>query len=263
MKNHARPQISEAVVLMAGWGSRLRTNGATLAKPLIPVLGRPLICYILETIIQAGIEKVYAVVGYESAALMTQMEPIIPAGLHLEFVHNAHWQKQNGLSVLAAAGRVTAPFLLTMSDHLYDAAVTDVLTEGAVPDKINIAIDRKLSSIFDMNDAMKVRTHGDQVVAIAKDLAPFDAIDTGMFVCPENIFDYLERARVDGDCSLADGIRLAAADGRVQGVDVGDAWWQDVDTPEMLAHAERHLLARPGRILASSSGSETRNAGKR
>ncbi len=45
----------------------------------------------------------------------------------------------------------------------------------------------------------------------------------------------------DGDCSLADGVRLMASDGKVRAIDIGEAWWQDVDTPEMHAHAEAHF----------------------
>jgi NDP-sugar pyrophosphorylase family protein len=55
------------------------------------------------------------------------------------------------------------------------------------------------------------------------------------------MFDYLRRAVKDDDCSLADGVRLMAADGKVQAIDIEDAWWQDVDTPEMLARAEEEV----------------------
>jgi hypothetical protein len=34
-----------------------------------------------------------------------------------------------------------------------------------------------------------------------------------------------------------------AADGKVRAIDIGPAWWQDVDTPEMRAHAEENLGA--------------------
>ena len=85
---------------------------------------------------------------------------------------------------------------------------------------------------------MKVQTDGDRVVAIGKNLATYDAIDTGIFLCPNELFEYLRRVRRDGDCSLADGVRLMAEERKVRAIDIGEAWWQDVDTFEMRARAE-------------------------
>jgi choline kinase len=111
---------------------------------------------------------------------------------------------------------------------------------------LNLAVDKKLETIFDIVDAMKVQTAGDRVVTLGKDLEIYDAIDTGIFLCSNELFDYLRRAQRDGDCSLADGVRLMASDGKVRAIDIGPAWWQDVDTPAMRAHAEENLgtLAR-------------------
>ncbi len=94
---------------------------------------------------------------------------------------------------------------------------------------------------------MKVQTRRNSVTDIGKHLREFDAIDTGLFVCPLEIFSYLERAKSDSsqtDCSLADGVRLMAADGKVRAIDIGESWWQDVDTPPMLQHAERQMAAQ-------------------
>jgi choline kinase len=84
-----------------------------------------------------------------------------------------------------------------------------------------------------------VQTRDNLIVAIGKKLEHYNAIDTGIFLCPEIMFEYLGRALQDGDCSVADGVRLMAAEGNALALDIGDAWWQDVDTPAMLARAEQ------------------------
>jgi len=246
--------ISEAVILMAGEGSRLRQgyvgqarlrrSDNTFLKPFVPLLGRPLISYALDALIRAGIKTVDFVVGYESERMIEQVKQFLPSGLSASFIENREWQKQNGISLLAAAGQVSAPFLLTMSDHLFDPAVVDRLLDSFDSDFLNVAVDQKLDSIFDLEDAMKVRTRGNRVTDIGKNLRDYDAIDIGLFVCPLEIFDYLERAKSgsgQSDCSLADGLRLMARDNKVRAIDIGESWWQDVDTPQMLQHAERQM----------------------
>jgi 1L-myo-inositol 1-phosphate cytidylyltransferase len=235
--------LSEAVILMAGSGSRLRGPDETFLKPLVPILGRPLIAYTIDALAGAGIRKVNAVVGFESERLSAAVARLIPPGIEIRLIKNLEWRKGNGISLLAAKDYVTAPFLLMMSDHLFDDATVDLLIGSADLNQLNLAIDRKLDSIFDLDDAMKVQTRGDRVAAIGKNLRAYDAIDAGLFVCPLEIFEYLDRAKQSGDCSLADGIRLMAADNKVRAIDIGGAWWQDVDTPEMLQCAEKKLRA--------------------
>ena len=92
------------------------------------------------------------------------------------------------------------------------------------------------------------------MVAIGKQLQTYNAIDTGLFVCPPQFFDYLETAKYASernDCSLADGVRLMAKAGAVRGIDIGERWWQDVDTPEMLAHAEEQLRTRRDQLASA------------
>jgi choline kinase len=244
--------ISEAVILIAGQGSRLRGTDKNCLKPFVPVLGRPLLSYTLEAVGSAGISTAYLVVGYESERVIAKAKQLIPPHINASFILNSDWQKQNGISLLAAAGHVSAPFLLTMGDHVFDDTVVDCLLDNFDPDLLNIAIDRKLDSIVDLDDAMKVQTTGDNVTAIGKNLRSYDAIDTGLFVCPAEIFAYLEQAKaINGgnDCSLANGIELMAVDGKVRGIDIGSARWHDIDTPRVLEHAEQDTSWRVMRWL--------------
>src|SRR6266699_6159510 len=134
--------ISEAVILMAGSGSRLRGSDGTFLKPLVPVLGRPLICYTIDALVPAGIKKANFIVGYQSGRMTAAVKQLIPSELECCFIENRDWQKQNGVSVLAAANHMTSPFLLTMSDHLFDESIVDLLVDSSDPDLVNVALDR-------------------------------------------------------------------------------------------------------------------------
>jgi 1L-myo-inositol 1-phosphate cytidylyltransferase len=251
-------RVTEAVILMAGSGSRFSNGEEKRLKPLVRVHGRPLISYTLETLARAGIENVYAVIGFRGESLRAGIEPLIPRELDVRWIDNPQWQLKNGISALAAAPHVSAPCLLAMGDHLFNAAIVDLLLREAKLDLLNVAIDRKLDAIFDLGDAMKLRVEGERVTAIGKELQDYNAIDTGLFVCPVEFFSYLEKAKVNGDCSLADGVRAMAEDGLVRGIDIGGAWWQDVDTPEMLVNAEKQLRLR--RDQFARAGSDRGNA---
>lgn len=238
---------------MAGTGSRLRGSAETIAKPLIPVAGRPLICYAIDSFDRMGVTTLHAVVGPNGDELAAAVAPLLPARMRFHPISNPNWQKQNGVSLLTAAGKVSAPFFLAMGDHLFQSSILDELVAQSDSSRLNLAIDRKIGSIFDLDDAMKVQTEGKLISAIGKNLERYDAIDTGIFVCPEIMFDYLRRARKDDDCSLADGVRLMASDEKALAIDIGDAWWQDVDTPEMLARAEKEV-GRLSKSVQSAGG---------
>lgn len=230
-------KIADAVILMAGLGSRLQSTADNIPKPLIQIAGRAVFSYTIDALQRAGIKTVHIVTGYNSEALLAGVKPLVPSEMKLNAIHNSEWQKQNGVSVLAVKPHLHAPFLLTMGDHLFGPAIVELLMRESDSSQLNVAIDRKLTAIFDLADAMKVKTKSDRITEIGKDLKEYDAIDTGFFVCPVEFFDYLERAKRGGDCSLADGVRAMATDGKVRAIDIGDAWWQDIDTPEMLAQA--------------------------
>ena len=163
--------VSEAVVLTAGEGSRLRGSDKTFLKPFVPVLGRPLISYALDALTRAGIKTVHFVVGYESERMIAQLKPLVPSGVSASFIENPDWRKQNGISLLAAVGHVGAPFLLTMSDHLFDDAIIGCLLENFDPGLLNIALDRKLDSVWPLQrrSASRIRASDNRLRNVCVD----------------------------------------------------------------------------------------------
>ena len=231
------PSTNTALILAAGNGSRLRTLAGSLPKPLVPVNGRPLLEHVLLGARDAGVERFVIVVGYRGDAIRSWVEDRRFPGMRIDFVENPDYHKANGVSLLKAKHFVSGPFLLLMSDHIFEPETAAALLRQPIEtDETILAIDRKLDCIFDIDDATKVCCMADRIKEIGKHITNYDAVDTGMFVCTPAVFSALEQASVSGNCSLSDGMRLLAANRKLRAFDIGAALWQDVDTPEMLAY---------------------------
>jgi 1L-myo-inositol 1-phosphate cytidylyltransferase len=232
------------VVLAAGLGTRLATLSDS--KPLMQVHHVPLLLRTLTSLELAGCKRVIIVVGHEADTVRGEIEKEYGGPLPLEFVFNPDFQLKNGVSVLCARPHVSDEFVLTMADHIFDDSImTLVRDHQPAAGGATLCVDYKVDSIFDIDDATKVQAKNGSLVAIHKQLDTYDCIDTGIFVCTPALMDGIEQVYRDtGDASLSDGVARLAAAGTMNILDIGDAFWQDVDTPEMLAHAEEVLSRR-------------------
>ena len=69
----------KAVVLSAGEGTRLRPFTLTTPKPLIPILGKPFLSYILEAMPLIGVTEVCLIVGYEKEKIEAYYQDSSPS----------------------------------------------------------------------------------------------------------------------------------------------------------------------------------------
>lgn len=239
--------IKRALILAAGYGSRLREGGIDLPKPLQVVRGETLLVRTVTTLAAAGIEDVWVVVGFRAgeieAAIAADADRWTNRGVRVHTIANPAFAKANGVSVLCARGVVPGPFLLSMSDHVYDVAVAAAAARADMAaGDLWLCVDRRVAEVYDLDDATKVKTEGDRIVDIGKTIPVYDCIDCGVFAVNDALLDSLaaEEAR-RGDCSLSDGVKHLAQSGRAKVADIGDAFWQDVDTPDAQQRAEREL----------------------
>jgi len=237
------------VILAAGFGSRLAgTHDATDLKPLTPVAGTPLLVRSLHSLEQAGCTRAVIVVGHGMDTVQTEIRHRYGGELSLTFAVNEHYDLQNGVSVLAAEPYLDAgSFLLTMADHVLGDTVMTRAGRHRPPDRgATLLVDYKLDSIFDMDDATKVRVGEDGPEAIGKELSEYNCIDTGVFVATRGLMEALAAVyAAKGDASLSEGVQRLMGEGRMRTLDIENGFWQDVDTPAMLAHAEKKLTGEP------------------
>ena len=235
-----------AVILAAGEGSRLRGGDHAHPKPLTPLLGLTLLERSILSCREAGVRDFVVVVGYRKEELLSHVERLQDRyGVTIQVVENPDWEAGNGTSVAACAPYVSGPFLVLMSDHLFEPGLLErLMAADNGSGGCLLAVDRRLGEVFDFDDATLVRLDGEAVTDIGKGLEDPDAVDTGFFLCSPVLFEALERARREGDGSLSGGIRHLIGNGHIRAVEIGESFWLDVDTPEALAEGEERILAR-------------------
>jgi choline kinase len=232
-------KVNQCLILAAGNGTRLRPVSAGLPKPLVQFRGKPILEHVILRAHEAGIDNFVIVVGYRSDLIRRWFDSRWVGNVSVTLVENSDYHKNNGISALKAKDEIHENFLLLMADHLFEPQTAKVLMQQPLdPGEVILAVDPNIDCVFDLDDATKVRREGDYIVDIGKDIAKYDALDTGMFLCSPALFKNLESATRDGNCSLSDGMRQLAQERNLHALEIGEAHWQDVDTPEALTHAE-------------------------
>ncbi len=233
----------KCLVIAAGQGTRLKSKGEI--KPLVPLLGVPLIERTIRSAIEGGADEFVVITGYEGEQVGKFLQqlakrlnvPIIP-------IQNDDWQKENGFSVLKARDVIDEPFLLLMADHLFDPAIIRLLQEQTLNDgEVLLAVDTdKNNPLIDMGDVTKVHSKEGYILNIGKTIDDFNGFDTGIFLCTPAIFEALECAyKIHNDTTLSAAIRVLAEDKHAKSVQT-TGFWIDVDDEKAHQKAEKTLL---------------------
>lgn len=227
------------IILAAGEGGRLGAHTAEIPKPLVPLRGKPIVEYTLESLAAAGVREAVVVTGYReelvTAALSEGGSP-----LALSFVSNPRFHGGASLSLRAARdATANEPFLLVMSDHLLSTALLSRLlacAETAGPRDSFVAADRSHHESAYIEEATKLALAANgRVRAIGKTLVAWQALDTGAFLLSPAAWEAVDA--VAEDCELSVIFQELARRGELVAADVSGAAWYDVDTPDDLAAA--------------------------
>lgn len=231
----------DALIIAAGFGSRLRDISDS--KPMTPIAGIPLLELGVRQAKAAGVERVVVVTGHEA----DRLEAALPAladrvGIPVVAQRVQDWSKPNGWSVLAGASIIPGNYLLMMSDHIFSGSILTRLSQQVGSDRgVTLAVDYRCEHpLIDPDDATWVKLDdAGFITAIGKTIAPYDAVDCGAFLCTPELGEAIRTAIAGGKAgSLSEGMQILADAGRAATMDIGTAWWLDVDDPRAFELAE-------------------------
>ena len=240
----------KCLILAAGKGSRITQAGDS--KPLVPVAGVPLIERTIVAAHRAGLTDFYVVTGHNAQRVEAFLAELsVRRGVAITTLRNPAWEEGNATSLLRARDELDENFVLLMADHIFDEEILRTLIRQPLKDgEIILATDHAVTDdpLVDRDDATRVLVEDDRIVDIGKELADYNAYDTGVFSCSPAIFAATEESLRHDDPSLSGGVRRLAKEGRAGVLDVGGRSWVDVDTPGDRREAESLLyenLAKP------------------
>jgi len=234
----------KCLIIAAGEGSRLSNRGDS--KPLIPLLGVPLIERVMLNANKVGLRDFYIVTGYNGEEVRKHLDQFSQnRDITITHLINEEWEKQNGLSVLKAKGQIKENFILLMTDHIFDENILARLMETEDDDsEVRLAVDYNIDNkMVDVDDVTRVLVDGnDRIINIGKDIKKYNAYDTGIFLCSPAIFEALEESVANGDTSLSGGMKILAKKKKARIFDIKENYWIDVDDEKAFKKAENNLL---------------------
>ncbi|HEX3769254.1 MAG TPA: phosphocholine cytidylyltransferase family protein [Polyangiaceae bacterium] len=159
------------IVIGAGRGSRLGPETDDIPKALVPVMGRPMLDWILDAFAAGGFARrdVLFICGYRADVVRARYPD-------LSFVENKDWEHNNILgSLLCARAELSSGFVSSYADIVYRGSTVAKLV-ASPHDKV-LANDtdwrrRYVSrSLHPESDAEKMRAEGDRVVELSRRIA--------------------------------------------------------------------------------------------
>lgn len=242
------------VILAAGDGTRLAPLTADCPKPLVPVLGRPLLDYTLEAFGQVGIREIGLVVGYRGGMLAEHLRNH-RYGMRVRCLPNPDYKRGNGSSIYAAREFAESePFIVAMADHLISANILEKLLCAPRGSAV-LCVDHQAHAPPQLDDATRVWVNEKGfILRIGKALQRWNGVDAGVFRLQPTIFPILARLMRDElrPCTVTRAVRQVIASGEgLRACDISGCFWLDVDTPADLAYARRALQHRM--VKASSA----------
>ncbi len=76
--------VTKAIIPVAGWGTRMLPITKAIEKCMLPIGNRPVIDFVVQDIIKAGIKDIYFVVGEQSQQLQSYYRSNIPLNDYLK-----------------------------------------------------------------------------------------------------------------------------------------------------------------------------------
>ncbi len=247
----------KAMILAAGFGTRLWPLTVGRTKPAIPFLNRPLIAYTIEYLRRFGVTELIINLHHEPASVRDQIGDGSQYGVRIAY----SVEEPEILGTSGALDRVREQldgetFLVVNGKIITDldlGAALDAHRRRQALATLVLRPNRKrerFSEILLTEDGRLAKFGGFP----AAEGGPVPLMFTGIHILEPAIFDYIPRG-VFSD-SVRDVYPKAMAEGRLVAGHVGEGAWYELSTLERYLAISLEFLGREGRDVVMDEGCE-------
>lgn len=240
--------VRKAIVLAAGFGTRLRPLTLSRPKPLLPVMGEPMLARILDMLVSWGVEDITVNAHY----LADQIE---------DFVKEYQGDAAKGVKIsvsredeILGTGGVLRPLKAWIGDEPFWLVNGDIVVEDLDPEPIEEAFEQsgRFAACWMSEDFGPRTIEADpegRVCNWRSDDAGFPGTYTytGVAILSPEVADYLPPVKKGGSgfCSIVDAYEKAMmTDAKfVVGVQEPEAMWCDAGTCEVYRELNSEPMA--------------------
>jgi mannose-1-phosphate guanylyltransferase / phosphomannomutase len=243
----------KAVIMAGGEGTRLRPQTSNLPKPMLPLVGRPMMEHIVSLLQRHGVTDIVVTVAFLPNAIRSYFGDGSELGVRMVYATEEIPLGTAG-SVRNARAELTERFLVISGDVLTDIDLTSMLQ---FHEKNNALATLALCAVENPLEFGIVITREDGSIERFLEKPGWgqvfsDTINTGIYVLEPEIFDVIPEGRaVDFSAEVFPAVLDA---GRPIFGYVANGYWEDVGTTAAYLKAHEDIL--DGKVAVDISGFE-------
>lgn len=230
LERHVKPEVTKAVILVGGWGTRLRPLTYTVPKPLISFCNRPILKYQIEKLVKAGIREVILALNYYSEKIMKEVE-----NYQEEFEIKIIYSKEDeplgtaGPLALARSHLEGTSFFVLNSDIACNADLSEMKKDFMKSDAIGTIL------VYEVEDPTKyglIRTEGSRIKSFLEKPKKMEGagpwiINAGIYILSHEILQHIELREV----SIEKEVFPKLAELGVLDAFKFEGYWMDIGQP--------------------------------
>lgn len=236
-----------AVLLTAGEGTRMRPLTITKPKTMLPVAGKPILQYNVESLRSAGIKNIKMVVGYKKDSVMNYFRDGTDFGVKISYIDQkerlgtahaigmADDKKEKQFIVLNGDIIIAPQLIVALIDKYSSSKASSILVLTEVEDPTSFGV---------------VEINEDKITNIVEkpslEEAPSNLINAGIYLFSRDIFDAISKTGKSqrGEFEITDSIKIQINENkRVLGL-ISANKWIDIGRPWELLEVNEYLLSK-------------------